>query len=391
MAPSISGHGGEFELVEGVPTIDFTLPQGNVLVQVGTETPRAPFQAPADPEHTIPSGSSSSIRHPNDHPTHRIQPPLINMGNYREAKNSFIIHSSVNPTQETMSFVIRHYETPIDGETIELKASNNIDQPAAIEFRFDAEKNFYVAVIVYNFREWQGEGDPDYARIDLETDTGIKDEVARDCYVYIVLAKDEIPQAQNDPTWRNPQAPTHGKNTLRNASLTINVDELDILMGERQEQVVQPPPTLYHALAQQIHNSNLRFDHHIISLSRITEQDPDSSRGVTYTVDSTTLAAVGLTEFPLGLYLFVDPPTVPQALQEQGAQAEQSTQVEPGLVNLNTASKAELVALPGIGTVLAERIITRRAQTPFTTIKEIQQVQGIKAKLFERLQSQITV
>lgn len=58
------------------------------------------------------------------------------------------------------------------------------------------------------------------------------------------------------------------------------------------------------------------------------------------------------------------------------------------LVNLNTASQDELCSLPGVGTALAERIITHR---PYALIAELQNVSGIGAALFARLEPLVTI
>jgi competence ComEA-like helix-hairpin-helix protein len=57
-------------------------------------------------------------------------------------------------------------------------------------------------------------------------------------------------------------------------------------------------------------------------------------------------------------------------------------------VNLNTASKEELDVLPGIGPVLAERIIEGR---PFKTIEDVMKVKGIKDGEFAKIKDMITV
>ena len=57
-------------------------------------------------------------------------------------------------------------------------------------------------------------------------------------------------------------------------------------------------------------------------------------------------------------------------------------------VDLNTASKAELDALPGIGPVKAQAIIDGR---PFKTIDEIKRVKGIKDVEFGKIRDIITV
>ena len=61
-------------------------------------------------------------------------------------------------------------------------------------------------------------------------------------------------------------------------------------------------------------------------------------------------------------------------------------------LNLNTATKDELVALPGIGPAKAQAIIDYRAQQGgFKTIEEMKDVKGIGAKRFDKLKGEITV
>lgn len=60
------------------------------------------------------------------------------------------------------------------------------------------------------------------------------------------------------------------------------------------------------------------------------------------------------------------------------------------LVNLNTASQAELETLPGVGPKLAERIIAARKQQPFTSVDDVARVQGIGEKLLERWRDRVT-
>ncbi|UCC78166.1 MAG: ComEA family DNA-binding protein [Anaerolineales bacterium] len=59
-------------------------------------------------------------------------------------------------------------------------------------------------------------------------------------------------------------------------------------------------------------------------------------------------------------------------------------------ININTASAAELEALPGIGPVLAQRIIDyRQANGPFGRLEDIKKVKGIGDKTFEDLKDLI--
>lgn len=61
-------------------------------------------------------------------------------------------------------------------------------------------------------------------------------------------------------------------------------------------------------------------------------------------------------------------------------------------VNINTADVDTLTALPGIGRVLAERIVAyRRQNDPFRAIEEITKVEGIGEKKAEAILDLITV
>jgi len=61
-------------------------------------------------------------------------------------------------------------------------------------------------------------------------------------------------------------------------------------------------------------------------------------------------------------------------------------------VNLNTASETELDALPGVGPVLAEHIVTwRTTHGPFSTVDQLRQVSGIGQAKFADLRPLVTV
>lgn len=62
-----------------------------------------------------------------------------------------------------------------------------------------------------------------------------------------------------------------------------------------------------------------------------------------------------------------------------------------GQVNLNAASAEELQSLPGIGEVLAARIIEYREQSgPFACPEELMAVKGIGESLFDAVSGRIT-
>ena len=66
--------------------------------------------------------------------------------------------------------------------------------------------------------------------------------------------------------------------------------------------------------------------------------------------------------------------------------------VAAAAVNLNTASKDELVALPGIGPAKAQAILDYRAQHGgFRSVEELKDVKGIGAKRYERLKGELTI
>jgi competence protein ComEA len=63
-----------------------------------------------------------------------------------------------------------------------------------------------------------------------------------------------------------------------------------------------------------------------------------------------------------------------------------------GPVNLNAATVAELDALPGIGPVLAQRIVDYRTQHgPFSAVDQLDDVPGIGPALYARLAPQVRV
>ncbi len=61
-------------------------------------------------------------------------------------------------------------------------------------------------------------------------------------------------------------------------------------------------------------------------------------------------------------------------------------------VNLNTASKDQLMSLPGIGPATAERIMLEREDGgPFRSVDDLRRVRGIGAKRIEQLRPLVTV
>lgn len=75
-----------------------------------------------------------------------------------------------------------------------------------------------------------------------------------------------------------------------------------------------------------------------------------------------------------------------------GDQQSGSAQAIGNKVNLNTATKEELMTLRGIGEAKAEDILQYRStHGPFEKIEDIKQISGIKDAAFEKIKDSITV
>ena len=77
---------------------------------------------------------------------------------------------------------------------------------------------------------------------------------------------------------------------------------------------------------------------------------------------------------------------------EPADNVEASSSGGSDLVNLNTASKEELMTLPGIGEAKAEAILQYRSEHgAFSSAEELLQISGIKEGVFSRIKDRITV
>lgn len=73
-------------------------------------------------------------------------------------------------------------------------------------------------------------------------------------------------------------------------------------------------------------------------------------------------------------------------------QLQPNSSSQSGKVNLNLATSSQLEQLPGIGPVIAARILQHRDENgPFRQISDIQQVAGIGDVIYSKIKDQISV
>ena len=85
----------------------------------------------------------------------------------------------------------------------------------------------------------------------------------------------------------------------------------------------------------------------------------------------------------------------PIAVSAQDKPATSKVAAKPApaaTVNINTASAADLEALPGIGAAMAARIVEYRQKNgPFKKIEDLMNVRGLGEKNFLKLKPQLTL
>ena len=63
-----------------------------------------------------------------------------------------------------------------------------------------------------------------------------------------------------------------------------------------------------------------------------------------------------------------------------------------GKVNINRGTVMSFDSLPGIGPVIARRIVEyRKVNGPFLSLEDLKKVQGVGAKIFERIKGRLTL
>jgi competence ComEA-like helix-hairpin-helix protein len=93
----------------------------------------------------------------------------------------------------------------------------------------------------------------------------------------------------------------------------------------------------------------------------------------------------------LALGLFASTPSFAQDVEDEVTTETESAPTNGPLLDLNSATEAQLVELPGIGPSKARAILAYREQNPFRRVEDLMRVRGIGRGTFRQLRPLVTV
>lgn len=157
--------------------------------------------------------------------------------------------------------------------------------------------------------------------------------------------------------------------------ISASDDEKD---SYRQESVSVEPEKLYVYVCGEVSAPGVYM---LLKGDRVVDA-LEAAGGVTANANIVNLNLAGAVDDGMRIY-------VPDKSVAVGEEGMENTN---GLVNINTATKEQLMTLPGIGQSRAEDIIAyRKSNGRFKTIDELMQVPGIKEGAFSKIKEYITV
>ena len=112
---------------------------------------------------------------------------------------------------------------------------------------------------------------------------------------------------------------------------------------------------------------------------------------IIYTKEEIENAKKGITSIKYIEKECICPKIANSACIEDIITSSQSIINNTGKVNLNTATKEELLTIPNIGESKAKLIIEYRNKTPFRQIEDIMNIKGIGSGIFEKIKAYITI
>jgi len=115
-------------------------------------------------------------------------------------------------------------------------------------------------------------------------------------------------------------------------------------------------------------------------------------QAVVMLVVAALLVGVGISWYKRARLMGQAAPNPIAVVQDSGAGRSQDSGAVPRPVDLNQATQRQLDVLPGIGPVLASRIVEyRRRKGGFRSVSELRSVSGIGPKRYAALKDMVTV